>query len=164
MSVGLRQFHATLRVLWSEKTTVCRIFSCQRSVWGSAPWPPARSLAGPQKPRSASSLKACRSDSLKQSVNVGLIGSPLYAALATAPTSVCARLVQPQLAHRNSFRRRPPGFGETGTNVRCHFKDLQPHRAGLPSRSRVYAARAGGEYRARTGDLLVANQALSQLS
>ena len=23
--------HATLRVLWSEKTTVCRIFSCQRS-------------------------------------------------------------------------------------------------------------------------------------
>jgi hypothetical protein len=36
----------------------------------------------------------------------------------------------------------------------------------LPSRSAVtfIGAKAGGEYRARTGDLLVANQALSQLS
>jgi len=39
----------------------------------------------------------------------------------------------------------------------------------LPSRRlfrkpRVADAKAGGEYRARTGDLLVANQALSQLS
>jgi hypothetical protein len=34
------------------------------------------------------------------------------------------------------------------------------------NRSRIppHAAEAGGEYRARTGDLLVANQALSQLS
>jgi hypothetical protein len=32
------------------------------------------------------------------------------------------------------------------------------------ARSRVTRAEAGGEYRARTGDLLVANQALSQLS
>ncbi len=38
--------------------------------------------------------------------------------------------------------------------------------SGLPSRSsrRQPRAKAGGEYRARTGDLLVANQALSQLS
>ena len=40
--------------------------------------------------------------------------------------------------------------------------------AGLPSRSLALRsfgeAKAGGEYRARTGDLLVANQALSQLS
>jgi hypothetical protein len=41
--------------------------------------------------------------------------------------------------------------------------------AGLPSRSLAQCdsygeAEAGGEYRARTGDLLVANQALSQLS
>jgi hypothetical protein len=40
---------------------------------------------------------------------------------------------------------------------------------GLPSRSLASCeasgeAKAGGEYRARTGDLLVANQALSQLS
>ena len=47
--------------LWSEKTTVCRIFSCQRSSGGIAPrtltvvgmLPPpplAHSLAGPQSP------------------------------------------------------------------------------------------------------------------
>jgi hypothetical protein len=35
---------------------------------------------------------------------------------------------------------------------------------GLPSRSPSKGAEAGGEYRDRTGDLLVANQALSQLS
>ena len=42
------------------------------------------------------------------------------------------------------------------------------HLTGLPSRSLetrpLGEAKAGGEYRARTGDLLVANQALSQLS
>src|SRR5581483_5553094 len=43
MSVGLRQSYATLRVLWSEKTTVCRIFSCQRSHLGVSP-PDPRSL------------------------------------------------------------------------------------------------------------------------
>jgi len=42
--------------LWSEKTTVCRIFSCQRSDGGSAPKPPARSLAGARRPSSAPSL------------------------------------------------------------------------------------------------------------
>ena len=41
---------------------------------------------------------------------------------------------------------RPLGFGETG-----------PRAANAVEKS-------GGEYRARTGDLLVANQALSQLS
>jgi hypothetical protein len=35
-------------------------------------------------------------------------------------------------------------------------------RAAAPTH--VSAQKAGGEYRARTGDLLVANQALSQLS
>jgi hypothetical protein len=39
-------------------------------------------------------------------------------------------------------------------------------RVGLPPEVRRVSSRAkgGGEYRARTGDLLVANQALSQLS
>jgi hypothetical protein len=35
---------------------------------------------------------------------------------------------------------------------------------GLAGPARTHASKAGGEYRARTGDLLVANQALSQLS
>jgi hypothetical protein len=39
-------------MLWSEKTTVCRIFNCQRSAWGaSPPNPHARSPAGPLSPR-----------------------------------------------------------------------------------------------------------------
>ena len=38
------------QMLWSEKTTVCRIFNCQRSAGGHAPTPPARSLAGPCAP------------------------------------------------------------------------------------------------------------------
>src|SRR5207248_8664598 len=44
--------------------TVCRIFSCQRSAWGAAPpKPPARSLAGTLRSRSArspESLARCR--------------------------------------------------------------------------------------------------------
>ncbi len=38
------------RVLWSEKTTVCRIFNCQRSSLGVSPQTPAHSLAGPDAP------------------------------------------------------------------------------------------------------------------
>ena len=52
--------------------------------------------------------------------------------------------------------------------ARQAFSD-SPKLAGLPSRSLASGeasgeAKAGGEYRDRTGDLLVANQALSQLS
>ena len=77
-------FMHTARV-WSEKTTVCRIFSCQR-------------------------VRCC-------------------------PSSA-----------RSAFRCSPPG--------------------GPPRTSKTFRTRLklGGEYRARTGDLLVANQALSQLS
>ncbi len=80
----------TLRV-WSEKTTVCRIFSCQRTAGGARPavcGPPA--LPSPAEPTNRPGV------------------------------------VQPAAPAR-------------GNN-------------------------SGGEYRARTGDLLVANQALSQLS
>ena len=68
--------------LWSEKTTVCRIFGCQR----------------------------------------------------TAP------------AHRSASATKPSDTAPAATRVSAP------------------AGKAGGEYRARTGDLLVANQALSQLS
>ena len=46
-----------------------------------------------------------------------------------------------------AVRLRPSGFGLRRDNFRQH-----------------YSTKVGGEYRARTGDLLVANQALSQLS
>jgi hypothetical protein len=59
--------------------------------------------------------------------------------------------------------------------LRGLFRTLRVYRKELPfagysvvkeRRARVCVARPnfGGEYRARTGDLLVANQALSQLS
>jgi hypothetical protein len=57
---------------------------------------------------------------------------------------------------------------ETVVRVSARLRGLRPLRRGLPSCSSaasfVGEAEAGGEYRARTGDLLVANQALSQLS
>jgi hypothetical protein len=77
--------HTACVYLWSEKTTVCRIFSCQRS-------------------------------------NV---------------LSYCAA----------SYRYR-------------NFSFYDPRATGRKQDRR----KPGGEYRARTGDLLVANQALSQLS
>jgi hypothetical protein len=49
--------YANTACLWSEKTTVCRIFSCQRSTWGLHPQTPARSLAGARRPGSVRSLK-----------------------------------------------------------------------------------------------------------
>ena len=69
---------------------------------------------------------------------------------------------------------RPAGFGETSSRL-TSLAWLFRYAAltGLPSHSQddsalfeshVRPAKAGGEYRARTGDLLVANQALSQLS
>ena len=65
----------TLRVLWSEKTTVCRIFSCQRS--------------------------ACRN--LQQSVYVGYrFGAPApRSATTTQRRRRCARDSKASLAHRN---------------------------------------------------------------
>ena len=51
----------------------------------------------------------------------------------------------------------PFGFGETGPLSRSRqTPNSETALSGF--------ARHGGEYRARTGDLLVANQALSQLS
>ena len=86
----------------SKRTTVCRIFSCQRT---------------------------CRALGSRRAFGLG-----------------------PLLQHRrsNSLPARQGSFA-----WRCQ-----------PQLTRAFAARAkvGGEYRARTGDLLVANQALSQLS
>jgi hypothetical protein len=68
------------QMLWSEKTTVCRIFSCQRSSWMGAtpPCPRARSLAGPLCP-APFARHGCFSRDLsvaKESVNVGCGSEP----------------------------------------------------------------------------------------
>jgi hypothetical protein len=57
-------------------------------------------------------------------------------------------------------------FGETGfVNLSIQLATGKLSRACLAVAPNDYiGAKAGGEYRARTGDLLVANQALSQLS
>ena len=60
-------------------------------------------------------------------------------------------------------RLRPSGYGAQPS----HFPPSLPAEARFASplfRPGITGAKAGGEYRARTGDLLVANQALSQLS
>ena len=79
-------------------------------------------------------------------------------------THQLVRLNRPWLAEP-SFSARPPSRDPH----RQPFRPAEPSLvAGLPSRSpptlSLRRAKAGGEYRARTGDLLVANQALSQLS
>src|SRR4029078_10136975 len=43
--------YANTACLWSEKTTVCRIFSCQRSPWGAPPPDPLLAHSpGPEGP------------------------------------------------------------------------------------------------------------------
>ena len=89
----------------------------------------------------------------------------------SVPTSVQERLAPHHSTETFSAFAAYSSFGATGADYlertpSCQ-RSLSPLRAGLPSRSRVScygAAEAGGEYRSRTGDLLVANQALSQLS
>jgi hypothetical protein len=98
----------------------------------------ARSVAGPQAPRRslASSPATCRTPK----VSLGRLASE-------ERTHARSKLIA------CSSRRFPQNGRST--------------LAGLPSRSCSRSerrAKAGGEYRSRTGDLLVANQALSQLS
>ena len=67
------------------------------------------------------------------------------------PSSPLTRLRRATVAVRTWLaNRRPPPRGRA--------RQPKPASASAP------AGEAGGEYRARTGDLLVANQALSQLS
>ena len=58
-----------------------------------------------------------------------------------------------------------PAFAASARNLRQ--PELAANRSSLRvacGQPGVFRAKVGGEYRARTGDLLVANQALSQLS
>ena len=144
MSTGLRQFLSKHCVcLWSEKTTVCRIFSCQRSGL----------------PDSAGNL-----------VTSGTSRSAAHAALKrSVPTSVQERLesliTPPKLFQIALVRRRDDAIGLTRRKLFNRCCPPSPFRAsaGQPF-AYIPERKVGGEYRARTGDLLVANQALSQLS
>src|SRR5262249_9426789 len=112
--------------VWSEKTTVCRIFSCQRSLRGK--YRPAESfgIAGRFPPRPPS-LPAI--------------------AIRSPPENFKDRNLR-------QVRMNRAASSELG------FSGVPSE----PARPQWPRFKFGGEYRARTGDLLVANQALSQLS
>ena len=99
----------------------------------------ARSLAGPLMPRSASS----------------------HVVVAAAHFTVCDE-IELLLPTRESRRRLQ--------RVRVVLRPRDTRRAGgfrgpsEPAARQSRRRKQSGEYRARTGDLLVANQALSQLS
>ena len=137
---SLRQLLDTLLCLWSEKTTVCRIFNCQRALKLSAASLSSRLFEG----RSRGQLLSTRSERRER------------VSALDQPSNLTIR--------RAMFQARPDIFNSVRLR---HFVGPGSVRS-LPSRNRrmrqLSAAKAGGEYRARTGDLLVANQALSQLS
>jgi hypothetical protein len=122
-------------MLWSEKTTVCRIFNCQRS-----------GLPGISR----------------QSVYVGHRSErhsrPAFALTRFGGQAALKRSVPTSVQEKPEGLITPPKLFKE----RVILRRLQPG-PGLPAAT-PQGAKAGGEYRARTGDLLVANQALSQLS
>ena len=71
-----------------------------------------------------------------------------------------------------NYRLQDIQLSKSSVHLRARRYGGQPSPAitwlGLPTvarrRVKLRRAKVGGEYRARTGDLLVANQALSQLS
>ena len=106
------------------------------------------------------------------------------AKLITSVVDRCATKTQRSRSRPTSVRERPKGlithrnFSKTWSKRCGRGRALcAPRYSGLPPPFRLrrtafaglptvapQGVKAGGEYRARTGDLLVANQALSQLS
>jgi hypothetical protein len=124
----------TVVFLWSEKTTVCRIFNCKRASLDPGEYRPSESSAArgasPGPPGSLHSLAASTARSV-----------PLAGTFYFTPTGCRS---QPERYESEARRGR---WAPAERKCRRHLQTNQ-----------------SGEYRARTGDLLVANQALSQLS
>ena len=173
--------YANTACLWSEKTTVCRIFNCQRShtTWEPTPPRPRFGRSWGPTPHSASSPRASpQHSSREKSVYVGRrLGAllMLQRSLLTVSQQQPTNEADVDCSEPEGPATQPKLFKEhVGASCDRH----QNPSSGPPSRSRASAwqpslacpavapqgAKAGGEYRARTGDLLVANQALSQLS
>ena len=152
--------------------------------WGPSPHAPGLAhLRGPFAPRRSLATVASLRDSYfaKESVNVGCqseqelndLSRRRCAVREPASPKLPSRLVQPDSAPAKAgphsltetfFRRRPFGLWR---DWRKRALSFQRSAALIRLACRAVApqgAKAGGEYRARTGDLLVANQALSQLS
>ena len=136
----------TLRVFCGYgKTTVCRIFSCQRPRAGEL------ALHGALRPGRRASLA----------------GSPAASPVRRRPRVSPRPFCRPGSPGRNFLSSaipvsiaRPSSPCRPPSSTACS----RLRWTGPATRSLRSAAKGGGEYRARTGDLLVANQALSQLS
>ena len=129
--------------LWSEKTTVCRIFSCQRSGLPDS----AGNLftSGP-----VGAPLAQRSND-RADVGAGETRQPRHFT-ETFSKSQSQFSVDRRTAARHAERSSTSQLLRATSQLACQPKLV------------VQRAKVGGEYRSRTGDLLVANQALSQLS
>jgi hypothetical protein len=91
--------------LWSEKTTVCRIFSCQRAVLngGQTPMPPGSLTCGGPLPRAARSPRSL---------------FPRNSEVATKSVYVGGRLGAPLILQR-SLRTLSPQQPNNGADVGC---------------------------------------------
>jgi hypothetical protein len=183
--------------LWSEKTTVCRIFSCQRigcrscrrcGRWSSPGRELLSKLGGARHSRQARVLRRARCHSPELSIVTSPGGDCkqnrrilLTCHQPTACSSRPRRFLLDDRSRKQNQRIQPRVFAKQGIRAPAEPQTpqafakpfrIQPRiwRAGafgVPSerkRRRRLPTKIGGEYRARTGDLLVANQALSQLS
>jgi hypothetical protein len=136
-----------LRVL--TKNYRCRIFNCQRSLGASPRTPRGRSLAFRLAPLPRASL------TLGFGISFGLRHS-----LGCSASLRSARLIL--CVPASDFLSAGTFYSTRRANV-VQARPVQNLRE-LARQPKPIWAKAGGEYRARTGDLLVANQALSQLS
>jgi hypothetical protein len=155
--------HATLRVGSQVRLPHMETLCCGRKKLpfaeysvvkdqpgGSPPEPPARSLGETPRPHSA----CLAGDSLRDTTvakNTNYVGPPIGAPPAGFPFALPR--MGPRLSSALTIGADVGARGDSTASLthRKLFKE--------PSQLEI-----GGEYRARTGDLLVANQALSQLS
>ena len=194
MSVGLRQFHATL-LLHLAMDECCgrkKLPFAEYSVvkdqpggtrpsvlrWSSglAPWTPSKSRLTSAGDRTMPTLVRAGAGRRSQPTSARA-GEPVSAEAAelTCVATPTQRQRRPaSFARRNFFKERPtetlqPAFAHLrrwlATRSSFAFRRQPAFVKAAAGNLRVHSsAKVGGEYRARTGDLLVANQALSQLS
>ena len=143
MSIGLRQFHATLLVAPSAREGVrrtnvvvgknYRLQNIQLSKIKPGVSPPdPRSLTrwGPEAQLRSLAGKSVSQHSSREKLLTSVRSEQPLAqrSLATSPTSVCARLIRPQCAHRNSFPPSPFELWRDRHECALSFPIFSPHR------------------------------------
>jgi hypothetical protein len=156
--------------LWSEKTTVCRIFSCKRTSYARSFQLSASRFQLPEGPTSRLRRSVAASFLPNSAARVTHVRRIHYRARCRSPELTMLHhskpaasrtiKIQPRLATTSNLGRKPTGRVEFHRVLRSGGLRAPAKRKGR----RPLPTKKSGEYRARTGDLLVANQALSQLS